>query len=155
MRKLIFSGFRLITLSLILCNTAYAENDIHLTNGWISEAPPTVSVLAAYLDIKNNSDKTIKLLDVSSSDFSHIEIHRSVTKGDLVSMEKQTYLDITAGEIFKLTPGEYHLMLFEPKKALRSGDSTTISFSFNNGNSQDLLFSVKRRGNNDHHHHHH
>jgi periplasmic copper chaperone A len=134
--------------------------EVDISNAWISEAPPTVSVLAGYASISNNSDNEITLLAVSSPNFSKIEIHRSVLNGDMVSMEKQTSLEIPAKETIKLTPGDFHLMLFNPDKPLRAGDIATLNFSFANGHTQNIEVKIERRSsndhsNNDHANHHH
>lgn len=150
--------FKTLFLTLFFSSTVLADetNDINTTDIWISEAPPTVSILAGYLNIQNNSNETITLVSASSPNFSRIEIHRSVMQGEMVSMEKQDSLDIPAGETVKLSPGGYHLMLFNPGKPLRSGDTAIINLSFSNGHEQSIEASVKRRsGGHDHSHHNH
>ncbi|GJM04306.1 MAG: hypothetical protein DHS20C09_02970 [marine bacterium B5-7] len=133
---------------------------IVISDAWINEAPPTVSILAGYANIHNMSDKAITLLSVSSPDFSKIEIHRSVLNDDMVSMEKQESLAIPAKNTIKLSPGDLHLMLFDPDKPLRSGDTVALEFSFTDGHSLDIEAQVERRGSiehnsEDHSHHHH
>ncbi|MFT5395232.1 MAG: copper(I)-binding protein [Gammaproteobacteria bacterium] len=134
--------------------------EVRFSDAWISEAPPTVSVLAGYANIYNASDKPIALIKVSSPNFSKIEIHRSVLNGDMVSMEKQESLEIPAKNTIKLSPGDLHLMLFDPDKPLRSGDTATLNFSFSDGHNQSIEAQVERRSSNDHssedhsHHHH-
>jgi periplasmic copper chaperone A len=134
--------------------------EVSFSDTWISEAPPTASVLAGYANIHNASDKPIVLITVSSPNFSKIEIHRSVLNGDMVSMEKQETLEIPAKNTIKLSPGDLHLMLFDPDKPLRSGDTATLNFSFSDGHNQTIEVQVERRSSNDHssedhsHHHH-
>lgn len=144
-------------LSILLCRTATADTtqNIDITNAWISEAPPTVTILAGYFDITNNSNREMTLKAASSPHFSRVEIHLSVTKDDMVSMEKQDALAIPAGETLKLTPGSYHLMLFDPNKAIRAGDTATISLSFAGGHTQTVEANIERRGHQSHHAHHH
>lgn len=134
--------------------------EVSFSDAWISEAPPMVSVLAGYANIHNASDKPITLLTVSSPNFSKIEIHRSVLNGDMVSMVKQESLEIPEKSTITLSPGDLHLMLFDPDKPLRSGDTATLNFSFSDGHNQTIEAKVARRSSNDHgsedhsHHHH-
>ena len=65
----------LVSFLLTYCTLVWAK-DIELQEAWISEAPPTVSVLAGYLRIINNMDKAVELSGVSSPIFESIEIHK-------------------------------------------------------------------------------
>ncbi len=138
-------------------NSIFANEsvEVDISDAWISEAPPTVSVLAGYANIHNASDKPITLLTISSPNFSKIEIHRSVLNGDMVSMEKQESLKIAVNKTIKLSPGDLHLMLFDPVKPLHSGDTATLNFSFSDGYNQTIEANVERRSSEDHSHHHH
>ena len=149
--------FQILFSSSVVANESLG---IDISDAWISEAPPTASVLAGYANIYNASDKPITLLTVSSPNFSKIEIHRSVLNGDMVSMEKQYLLEIPAKNTIKLSPGDLHLMLFDPDRPLRSGDTAILEFSFTDGHNQTIEAKVERRSSNDHssedhsHHHH-
>ena len=144
-----------LIFSLILflnINTVLAENDLKITvtDLWISEAPPAVSVLVAYVTLKNNSDISLSLISVSSSLFSSIEIHRSIVKDDMASMERYSSLTIPAKSTIKLLPGDYHLMLFNPKTPLEIGDRPTLTFTFSNGVKIPVKAHVKKRKYNEH-----
>ena len=147
-----------VLLSCLISSTSFAKeiNSIQITDAWISEAPPTVSVLAGYLNIQNNTANKITLLSASSPDFAKVEIHRSIIKDEMVSMEKQNSLEIPAGKTIKLSPGDFHLMLFDPSKPMRSGKHTEIHLSFSDDIKQIIKANVERRhGSEDHSHHHH
>lgn len=155
------NNVNLLLLTTLLLQTLFSSSaladetvGVSVSNAWISEAPPTLTILAGYVDIKNDSNKAMTLLNVSSPDFSKIEIHRSVIKGEMVSMEKQTSLEIPAKETVKLSPGDLHLMLFDPEKPLRSGDTAILDFLFANGYTHTIEAKVERRNSDDHSHHH-
>ena len=106
-----------LTFSLIIflnINIVLAENNkkVSVTNLWIKEAPPTVSVLVAYAKLKNNTDTSLSLTSIESPFFSSIEIHRSIIKNDTASMERHTTLEIPSKATVELAPGDFHLMLF-------------------------------------------
>ena len=134
---------------------ADASQNIRITEAWISEAPPTLSILAGYLKQQNTSSESIALESISSLDFSRIEIHRSVIVDGMATMKKQTSLVIPANDSVLLSPGDYHLMLFDPDRTFRSGDKSLLNFTFSNGQQQTIETEVKQRSDNDHHHHQH
>ena len=70
-------------------------------------------------------------------------------------MEKQESLEISAENTIKLSPGDFHLMLFEPNKPLRSGDTVTLNFLFSDGHIETIEAKVKRRDTEDHSHQNH
>ena len=142
--RLIFSLILFLNINIVL-----AENDLKVTvtDLWISEAPPTVSVLVAYASLKNNSDISLSLVSVSSPLFSSIEIHRSIVKDDIATMERHTTLEIPSKSTIKLVPGDFHLMLFNPKIPLAIGDAATLKFIFSDGTKITTEASVRNRNN--------
>ena len=122
---------------------------------WISEAPPTISVLAAYADIQNMTQESKALVSVSSPAFTKIELHLSKVINDTATMEKQNSLIIPANSTVKLSPGAYHLMLFNPEVQLKSGDTVDLNFRFADDTIIPATATVKKRNKVDHEHHHH
>ena len=147
--------FLILVYSLVFSLPVFAAQPaIKIENTWIQEPPPGVSVLAAYARISNHSDQPLALLRASSPDFARIEIHRSIVRNDMVSMEKLSRLPIPANDFVELMPGDYHLMLFEPGRPLASGDSVTLQLYFDNGASHSAKARVERRRNAHKHHNH-
>ena len=130
-------------------NIVLAENNlkVDITDLWISEAPPTMSVLVAYVTLKNNSEIPVSLTSISCPLFSSIEIHRSIVKNDIASMERYSSLEIPSKSTIKLSPGDYHLMLFNPKTPLRIGDAPVFIFSFSDGTQIPVTAAIRKRSN--------
>ena len=133
-------------------NIVLAENSqkIHIYDLWINEAPPTATVLVAYVVLKNNSKRLMTLNSVSCPLFSSIEIHRSIIKNDIASMERHSMLEIPSKSTIKLTPGDYHLMLFNPKTPLRIGDAPVFMFGFSDGTQIRVKANIRKRNNHVH-----
>ncbi len=148
-----------LLFSLFLSNPLFAgENDnIIISDAWISEAPPNVSVLAAYAKIENLTDKDKTLVSISSPFFLSIELHLSKVVDEIAKMEKQESLKIPAKSYVVFTPGAYHLMLFNPESVLKAGDTAPITFSFADGSTNTIAAMVKKRmtGEHQHDHEHH
>jgi periplasmic copper chaperone A len=142
-----------LSISLFYSCLTFATENITISDIWISEAPPTVSVLAAYAKIKNNSSVTQTLITVTSPNFSKVELHLSKVVNDMATMEKQDTLIIPAESSIELSPGAYHLMLFNPKTPLKAGDKTSINFTFADGISSTVEAIVKKRNHDVHDNH--
>jgi copper(I)-binding protein len=146
----------LLTASTLLFSCLlFANESITITEAWISEAPPTVSVLAAYAKIQNASTEAQTLISVTSPNFSKVELHLSKVVNEMAIMEKQDSLQISANGSVELSPGNYHLMLFNPKAPLKAGDTATITFNFVDGTSSTIEARVEKRKSSGHEHHNH
>ena len=157
MHKIKLVSFELFILLSTLINPVSGKETqlISITDAWISEPPPMLSVLAGYATIHNESSETKMLTAVSSPVFSRIEIHLSKVINGLATMQKQASLAIPAGNTVEFSPGNYHLMLFDPEITLKAGDKATIIFTFSDGYSIPVHASVKKRTINQQNHHHH
>lgn len=134
------------------------NSDISINDAWISEAPPTVSILAAYAHIHNSSSEPRTLVSVTSSAFSSVELHLSKVINETATMEEQEVLTVPANSSIELTPGGYHLMLIEPKNIFKAGDIIMLDFRFADGSLISVSATVKKRNSSSHtheHHHHH
>lgn len=151
---------RLILLLLLVCGPALAGSagaPVHAENPWIREAPPGASALAGYLTLHNTSGKDRRLLSAESPAFARVEMHRSVVENGMARMLPQESITIPAKDRVALEPGGYHLMLMQPVKALKAGDTATITLSFDSGEPLEVEMEVKKGMGEDggHHHHHH
>ncbi|WP_455201274.1 copper chaperone PCu(A)C [Kaarinaea lacus] len=123
-------------------------------DAWVREAPPNAKVLAAYMTLENHSDKEKVLTSVVSPVFDKIEIHKSVHKGDMATMEKQKELPIATHGTVKLQPGGLHLMLYTPNKKLKAGDNVSITLKFADGSTSAVNAKVKKATGSSGHHDH-
>lgn len=132
--------------------------DIQVKDSWIRTPPPGVDMLAAYMEIKNNSDKPQTLTRVSSPAFGQVSIHRSVMHGNMAHMEHVKELAIPAHTSVVLEPGGLHLMLMDAKKPLHAGDQVSMTLAFSNGKKLTFDATVradKMGGMEDHQHMNH
>ena len=143
-----------ITIILSLwANTLIAtEPGIVIGNAWINEAPPTVNVHAGYFVAENRGPDTIELIQITSPDYRAVEMHRSIIVDGTAKMEIQQTVSIEPGQTLTFQPGGYHLMLFNPARALKQGDSVELVFSFSDDTTLTATAEIKR-GDMEHHHH--
>ncbi len=95
-------------------------------NAWIAEAPPVSKVMVAYLTINNQSNQAITIVKAESDLYSSIEFHETVHENGLARMVRYSELLVPANDNLELKRGGKHLMLFNPTKRLKIGDTVTI-----------------------------
>ncbi len=124
-------AFASIVLCLLLAAQLEASPSyLHVSNAWVNEAPPGVGMNAAYMLIENPTGQTVMLNKIDSPDYEHVEIHRSILVDGTASMQLLTEVEITAGGRLEFSPGNYHLMLFNPRKQFHTGDMVSFILYF-------------------------
>jgi len=152
---------KIFTLSMLICilivpiSFLYAGDSLSVVDAWVLEAPPGMKVMAAYMTLKNNSDKVHELKGVSSPQFERVEMHRTIIENELARMVKQDSMTVNVGEVLKFEPGGSHLMLFNPKKPLTSGDEIDLSLILENGMKIDIKAYVRKHSEMHSMEHHH
>mgnify|MGYP001815023715 FL=1 len=134
------------TLVLLLCTsmTALAESQPVVSDAWVREAPPGARMLAAYLTIENTADEDLVLVDVSSPQFAHVMMHRSVVIDGMARMTHEDSLIVPAGTKLELKPGSYHLMMPAPDTQLVAGDPVLFVLQFSNGSQLEVHTEVRK-----------
>jgi copper(I)-binding protein len=130
----------------VLVLAGCSKGAFEIRDAWIAEAPPNVSAQAGYLTIDNATAKPMSLLSISSVAFETIQIHRSEhdEATGLVRMVHEKQADIPAHAELRFAPGGYHLMLMNPKLALKEGDQIAMDLLFADGTELDITFAVRR-----------
>jgi copper(I)-binding protein len=130
-----------------------AAASLEVRDAWIREAPPTASVLAAYMVIRNPGTVPVEITNVSGPEFGRAEMHRTVVEGGVATMVAIRKLEIAPGEQIALEPGGTHLMLIDPRRPLRAGDTATLTFQDAGGRTSTFSVPVTREtGESDRHH---
>lgn len=124
-----------------------APNMVSIENAWIREAPPNALTMAGYLTIHNKTTQDRILTFAKSQAFKTVEFHRTIIEDGIAKMRHQDELLIPAGTSLVFKPGDFHLMMMEPKTALHMGDEVTITLCFKNAGvieEIDITLSVKK-----------
>ncbi len=150
--------FRIVATALsallLMSGTAAAAGPgLHVVDPWVREAPPGMTVLAAFMMLRNDSGQTQRVVGVSSPQFGHVEMHRSVVRNGVARMLKQKRLEVPAHGALTLAPGGYHLMLFDPTTALHAGDKVKLTLHLDNGTEVPVTAVVRKGPMGGMHHH--
>ncbi len=143
----------LIPVLLMLSFNIHAADLLSASNAWIPEAPPVARVMAGYLELKNNSERSIELKSITAKDFERVEMHETISKDGVAKMIKQTSIKIPAQGRVSFKRGGLHLMLMGPKRKLKRGDSVTLILKTDETNTEINLI-VKEATLDDHSAHH-
>jgi periplasmic copper chaperone A len=91
----------------------------------------------AYFSV--TSDRTDKIIGLSSPQADRVEIHATVTDGAQMSMKRLDSVDLPAGQLVIFEPRGMHLMVFGPRP-LAAGATFPIQIELESGRSETVEF---------------
>ena len=104
------------------------KNLVSITDAWVRPTNPGQEVGAAYMTFLSKQDMT--LVSIESSVTDSVEIHNMTMENGVMKMRMLENLALKAGEPYKLAPGGFHLMLFDLKKPLTTGEQVSFTLHF-------------------------
>ena len=110
------------------------------------------SEAAVYFTVRNAADRPDTLMHVITPEAAGISVHRSVTNGGLVTMERLDWLAVGARDSLVLEPGGTHLMLTGLKRKA-PGDTIHLSLTFVHAGTRVLSVPVFAPGDAPEHQH--
>lgn len=124
----------------ILISACSKQNSIEIKNQWARASNDGQDVSAAYMTIVSNEDTSLIAIDSDVADV--IEIHSMSMENGVMKMRMLDTLDLIAGKPTELSPGGFHLMLFDLKKPLTAGKEAHFTLHFKNKAGQEKTISV-------------
>lgn len=98
---------------------------------WAGTSNPEWKIAAAYLTLVNAGDAPRTLVGVTSPKAKSVEMHETVTEGEMMSMRQVEQIAIAPGTTVRLMPGATHLMLIDTE--VREGDVVPLRLAFDDG----------------------
>jgi len=123
---------------------ATEEAGVSVRDAWVRETPPGMTMMAGYMEFRNNTSRPHVLVAASSSGFETVTIHRTIVKDGRASMAHASPIELTPNASLNFAPGGYHLMLMNPKRTLRAGDRVIINLEFRGGLLLPVAFEVRK-----------
>ena len=136
--------FVCLLLTLIPVPAASEEAGVSVRDAWIREAPPGMTMMAGYMELRNNTSRPQVLVAASSSGFESVMIHRTIAKDGMTGMEHAPQIELLPNASLLFAPGGYHLMLLNPKRTLRAGDRVEIQLEFRGGLVLPVVYEVRK-----------
>lgn len=116
----------IILISLLVAPSVDAA--VTITDAWVRENAPGQTVGAAYMTLKSADESALVFVESPAAD--SVEIHSMTMNNNVMKMRKLDELPLKAGKPEKLAPGGFHLMLFDLKKPLKSGEKVDFKLCF-------------------------
>ena len=124
----------------ILISACSKQDSIEIKNQWVRASNDGQDVSAAYMTIVSNEDTSLIAIDSDVADV--IEIHSMSMENGVMKMRMLDTLDLIAGKPTELSPGGFHLMLFDLKKPLAAGKEAHFTLHFKNKAGQEKTISI-------------
>jgi copper(I)-binding protein len=136
--------FVCLILALTLVAAASEAAGISVRDAWMRETPPGITMMAGYMELRNNTSRSQVLVTASSSGFETVTIHRTIVKDGMSGMVHASQIELTPNASLIFAPGGYHLMLMNPKRTLRAGDRVDVILEFRGGLRLPVSFEVRQ-----------
>ena len=112
-------------LSLLLMAALPALAQVTVGEPWVRATVAAQKATGAFMTL--TSTTSAKLVGASSPAAGVVEVHEMKMDNDTMRMRQIQALDLPAGQLVKLAPGGYHLMLLNLKQPLKEGDKVPLT----------------------------
>ena len=133
-------------LLLALATPAIAETEptIHIVDVKARPTAPGAQTAAVYLVLMNHGAVDDALTGLSTPIADKAELHRSVDKGGISSMDAVPDLTVKANDGVTFAPGGLHVMLMGLKQQLKPGDSFPLTLDFAKAGAVTVTVAVQQ-----------
>ena len=114
--------------NLAVATEIQTKKNVMITNAWVRSTNPGQAVGAAYMTLIAKQNAT--LMRVESDVSASVEMHSMNMANGVMKMRMLENLKLTANKPYSLTPGGFHMMLFNLKKPLNVGDNVRVTLYF-------------------------
>jgi copper(I)-binding protein len=156
LRRLAVIGSAVVGAALVTVVPASAGESLQAENAWVPWAPPGLKVHVAYMTIVNRGATDQIIVSAESTDYERIELHRSVIKDGVSTMEAIGEVKVPANGRVEFAPTGLHLMLIGPRRPQALDGHVQIVLRLSSGEEVDVSAVIRRRddaGHGAHSHH--
>jgi periplasmic copper chaperone A len=154
--RLAVIGSAVVGAALMTVVLASAGESLQAENAWVPWAPPGLKVHVAYMTIVNRGATDQIIVSAESTDYERIELHRSVIKDGVSTMEAIGEVKVPANGRVEFAPTGLHLMLIGPRRPQALDGHVQIVLRLSSGEEVDVSAVIRRRddaGHGAHSHH--
>ncbi|WP_341316125.1 copper chaperone PCu(A)C [Paraburkholderia sp. IMGN_8] len=139
-----------LLLAAALCGTsisAFAGTaaTASVSDCWIRALPGKLPS-GGYFKASNAGDQPLNLVGVSSDAFGMAMLHQTQKQGSTSAMVMVDQVPVPAHGSLAFAPGNYHVMLEQPKEPLKIGSTIPLTFTFSDGQKVIAACTVKSAG---------
>lgn len=134
-------NLRPLAVSLALAGAALAASTtappVRLASGFVAAVPPGSTTSAAYVTLRNASNKAVRLTAAKTSLAATVLLmktaHAGHDAGGMVGMQKVASFVIPAGGRLAMQPDGDHLMLTNLRRAPQEGERVNVTLTLSTG----------------------
>ena len=115
----------------LLAGMAQAADVIKVTDPWARATVPGQTVGGVYMEIV--ARERLRLTGVKSPAAESAAVHQMKMENGMMRMRAVPFLDLPAGKPVKLEPGGYHVMLFDLRQSLVTGQKLKLELTVEDG----------------------
>lgn len=134
--------FVLMLLALTACSHDCAPE---VSDGWIRLLPGGMPMQAGFGRIDNRCPMPATIVSASSPAYGSVALHESRMVGGVARMRAVPELRIAPDDAAVLQTGGLHLMLMQPRAALKPGSRVVIEFKLKDGRSVLGEFEARKQ----------
>lgn len=123
---------------------AASADHVTVVEPYVRLAPPNAPATGAFMVIKNNGEKDVKVMKADNPASKVTELHTHLNEGGVMKMRPVAAIDIKAKGEAVLQPGGLHVMLINMSAPLKEGDTVPITLTFDDGSSKKVDAKVIR-----------
>jgi len=117
----------IVVLATVLGWAIPAAAQVAVRDAWVRGTVAGQKTTGAFMQLTSPADAM--LVDVASPAAKFVEIHEMKNEGGMMKMKAIDKLPLPAGKPVALTPGGYHVMLFDLKQPLKEGDVVPLTLT--------------------------
>jgi periplasmic copper chaperone A len=132
-------------VALLWCVAALAAPGsaaIQIRDAWVRWLPGNLPA-GGYLTVINSGDRPISLTGATCEAYGSVSLHRSREQGGVANMSPVTAITVRPHATLEFAAEGYHLMLQQPKRALKPGDRIIITLTFASDAPMPVQFDVR------------
>jgi hypothetical protein len=123
---------------------AGAADNVTVVDPYVRMAPPGAMATAAFMVLKNGSDKDVKLVKADNTASKITELHTHTNEGGVMKMRPVAAIEIKAKGEAVLQPSGLHVMLIDIKAPMKEGDKVAITLGFDDGSSKKIEAPIRK-----------
>ncbi len=136
----------LLVVGLMLSSAvlAGAADHVSVEDPYVRLAPPNAPATGAFMVIRNNGDKDVRMVKADNPASRVTELHTHLNDGGIMKMRPVPAVEIKAKGEAVLKPGGLHIMMIDLKTAIKEGDVIPMTLTFDDGSSKQVDAKVVR-----------
>lgn len=128
---------------LIAAGAAAAADPVTVGDPWVRATAPGQKVAGAYMELTSPGGGA--LVSAASPVAGVVELHTMKVADGVMKMRAVPRIELPAGQVVKLAPGGFHVMLMDLKRELKPGDTVPLTLTVEGKDRARSALEVKAR----------